>query len=105
MREQIENRIKQLGYEIGCYDTKLDNILTKQALNKILEHMEFDCIDLFLRIRRKLYIITIETVDNEKDISILTDIEYFNRYDNLDDALFNGDITISEYKKYQKLGF
>lgn len=104
MRKIIENKAKQLGYELGCYSSRLDKIITKQALNKILEYMEFDSTDLFLRIRKKLYIVTIETVDNEKDISILSDIEYFNRYDSLDDALSNNDISISEYKKYKKLG-
>lgn len=99
MRKQIENRIKQLGYELGCYSKQLDKILTKKALNQVLSRLEEEYTDVFIRIRRKLYIVSIATVDNEKDISIYSDTEYFSRFGNLEDALDFGDITETEYNK------
>lgn len=99
MRKQIENKVKELGYELGCYSKNLDNILTKKALNQILNRLDEDYTDLFIRIRRKLYVVSIATVDNEKDVVMYSDKEYFGMFGNLDDALDEGIITKAEYNK------
>lgn len=99
MRKQIENKVNKLGYELGCYSKQLDKILTKKALNQVLSRLEEEYTDVFLRIRRKLYIVSIATVDNEKDISLYTDTEYFSRFGNLEECLDFGDITETEYNK------
>lgn len=99
VRIQIENKIKKLGYKVGCYDNSLDNILTKKALEKVLNNLEYDYTDIFLRINKKLYIVSISTVDNEKDVNIYTDIQYFSRFGNFEECLDNGDITKEEYDR------
>lgn len=99
IRKQIENRINQLGYELGCYDTTLDNILTKKALNQVLSRLEEEYTDVFIRIRRKLYIVCISTVDSEKDVVIYPSEQYFSLFGNLEEHLDLGDITQSEYDK------
>lgn len=99
MRKQIENKINSLGYELGCYSKELDNILTKKALNQILSRLDEDYTDIFIRIRRKLYIVSISTVDSEKDVVLYSDREYFGRFGNLEDCLDNRDITKAEYNK------
>lgn len=100
---EIENKIKELGYELGCYSKDLDKILTKKALDRVLSALDEDYTDLYLRIRRKLYIVSIATVDNEKDVNLYTASAYFSRFGNLDDALDYGDITEAEYQSLKKV--
>lgn len=99
MREQIEKRINELGFELGCYSKDLDNVLTKKALGQVLNRLDEDYTDIFIRIRRKLYIISINTVDEEKDVILYSAKEYFGRFGNLEECLDNGDITQEEYNK------
>ena len=49
-----------------------------------------------------MYIVSISTVDNEKDILIYRDIEYFRQFGNLEDALDNYCITEEQYKKIKE---
>lgn len=99
IKEQIESKINELGYQLGCYDTKLDEILTKKALNQVLENLEYDWKDLFLRIRKKLYIVSISTVDLEKDVVIYSDLQYFTMFNNLQQCLDTGDITQADFDR------
>lgn len=103
MKKQIEKRINDLGYKLGCYSKELDNVLTKKALGQVLVGLEEDYTDLFIRIRKKLYIVSIATVDNEKDIMLYTGTQYFARFGNLDDSFDYGDITKTEYKSFKKV--
>ena len=99
MRKQIESKIADLGYKLGCYNDKIDSILTKKALPRVLNGLEEDYTDLFIRIRRKLYVVSISTVDDEKDINIYSARKYFGQFGNLEDALDEGIITESEYNQ------
>lgn len=99
IQSQIENKIKELGYKLGCYNNNLDNILTSKALKEVLNKLEEDYTDIFLRINKKLYIVSISTVDEEKDVILYSAKEYFSRFGNLEDCLDNGDITQEEYNK------
>lgn len=99
MKKQIESKIADLGYKLGCYDDEIDSILTKKTLPQVLTGLEEDYTDLFIRVRRKLYIVSISTVDDEKDVNIYTAKEYFGQFGNLEDALDEGIITESEYNK------
>lgn len=99
MKKQIEQRIKELGFELGCYSKDLDKVLTKKALGQVLNNLEEDYTDLFIRIRRKLYIVSIATVDEEKDVILYNAKEYFGRFGNLEECLDNGDISQDEYNK------
>lgn len=103
MIKEIENKINELGYEVGCYDKELDKVLTKKALGRVLNALDEEYTDLYLRIRRKLYIVSISTVDNEKDVNLYTASQYFSRFGNLDDALDYGDITEAEYNSLKKV--
>lgn len=104
VREQIENKIKELGYEVGCYSKELDTTLTAKALKRVLTALEEEYTDIYLTIRRKLYIVSISTVDNEKDIQLYDGVSYFNQFglDNLEDAFEYGQITEAQYKSIKK---
>lgn len=99
IKKEIINKIEDLGYKLGSYDECISSIITKKALKTILENLEQEYTDLFITIRKKLYVISISTVDNEKDILIYRDIEYFRQFGNLEDALDNLDITQEQYDK------
>lgn len=102
IKEEIVKKINGLGFTIGTYDKDISKIITKKALKTILENLQEEYTDLFLTIRKKLYIVSISTVDNEKDILIYKDIEYFRQFGNLEDALENEDITEEQYNKIKQ---
>ena len=104
IREQIENKVKSLGYEIGCYSKELDTVLTAKALKRVLTALEEEYTDIYLTIRRKLYVVSISTVDNDKDIKLYDGVSYFNQFglDNLEDAFEYGQITEAQYKSIKK---
>lgn len=105
MKELIEQRLKELGYKLGHYDKELDKVLTKKALKQLLNSLNCGSIDVFIRIRRKLYIVNIVDIENEEheiDICLYDNEEYFSIQGNLENALENENITKEEYKKYKK---
>lgn len=102
IQEEILKKINELGFSVGTYDKDISKIITKKALKTILENLQEEYTDLFLNIRRNLYVVSISTVDNEKDILIYKDIEYFRQFGNLEDALENEDITEEQYNKIKQ---
>lgn len=97
-RDKIEQAVTALGYEIGCYNKLMDK-LSKVALKKVLAELEQEYTDIYINIDRKLHIVEIATVDNEKDFTVRSAIEYFSNYGNLEDALDNGYITERQYQQ------
>lgn len=105
-KTKFESELEMRGLKLGCYNSNLDRILTKKAFNQVVDNLEFGYTDLFLRIRRKLYIVSIEPVDGEVDLGIKTGLEYFSQFDNLEEAYNYGEISEDEYKAYaRKLGY
>lgn len=105
-KAKFESELGKIGYSLGCYDKDLDRLLTKKAFNQIVDNLGFGYTDVFVRIRRRLYIVSIEPVDTEIDLSIKTALEYFGQFDNLEDAYNYGEISEDEYKAYAKaLGY
>lgn len=98
VKDSIEEKLEELGLEIGCYCNRLDSLLTtKKLLNKVLDNLEQEHTDVFITVRGNLYVVEISTVDNEKDIALYTGVAYFSKYGNLEDALDNEDITQDQY--------
>ena len=77
-KEVIINKIKSEGYTLGIYDDILDK-LNKQNLKKVLDNIKYVS-DTKVFINRKPYIVEISEVDSEIDFSIITLVEYENRY-------------------------
>ena len=102
IKEEIFKKINDLGFKVGTYDEDISSLVTKKALKTILENLQEEYTDLFITIRKKLYIVSISTVDNEKDILIYKDIEYFRQFGNLEDALENEDITEEQYNRIKQ---
>lgn len=103
-REQIENKVKALGYEIGCYSKKLDTTVPKKELDKILSALEEEYTDILVKIKGVLYKVCIATVDNEKDITMKTAISYYREFgeEHLEDDLLYKDISKIDYNKIKK---
>lgn len=102
IKEEIVKKINGLGFTIGTYDKDISKIITKKALKTILENLQEEYTDLFLNIRRNLYVVSISTVDNEKDIILYNGVEYFRQFGNLDDAFENEDITKEQYQEIKE---
>lgn len=79
VKETLVNKIESLGYELGCYSDGIDK-LPKKELFKVLNALEEDYIDVPVMIRRRSYMIEVCTVDNEKDLVLLSKDEYEDRY-------------------------
>ena len=102
IKEEIVKKINELGFKVGTYDKDISEIITKKALKTILENLQEEYTDVYITIRKKLYIVSISTVNNEKDILIYKDIEYFRQFGNLEDAIENEDITEEQYNRIKK---
>ncbi|MFR5154456.1 MAG: hypothetical protein ACLTF2_08015 [Clostridia bacterium] len=102
IKEEIVKKINELGFKVGTYDKDISEIITKKALKTILENLQEEYTDVYITIRKKLYIVSISTVNNEKDILIYKDIEYFRQFGNLEDAFENEDITEEQYNRIKK---
>lgn len=100
VKDSIEQKLEELGFEIGCYCNRIDSLITtKKLLNKVLDNLDQEHTDVFITVRGNLYVIEISTVDNEKDINLYTGVAYFSKYGNLEDALDNEDITKYQYEE------
>mgnify|MGYP001347454976 CR=1 FL=1 len=93
----FENKLQELGYKKGC--VKGLELINKGNEKKVLGVLEYDTATVYFTYRNNVFIATIDTVDNEKDISVVSAREYFNEYGGLEDAFDSGDITESQYKK------
>ena len=102
IKEEIVKKINELGFKVGTYDKDISEKKKKKALKTILENLQEEYTDVYITIRKKLYIVSISTVNNEKDILIYKDIEYFRQFGNLEDAFENEDITEEQYNRIKK---
>ena len=78
-KEIIEKKVAELGYKIGCWDNNIEK-LSRLNLNKVLRHLEEEYTDVSVDIDMEKYIVEIATVDNEKDLNMLSDKSYESRY-------------------------
>lgn len=100
VKNSIEQKLEELGFEMGCYCNRIDSVITtKKALSKVLDNLDQEHTDVFITVKKNLYVIEISTVDNEKDIDLFTGVAYFRKYGNLEDALDNEDITKDQYEE------
>lgn len=102
VKSKILKKILELGYELGSYDDYLDEILSQKEVDKVLDNLDQEYTDIFLTIKKELYVIEIATIEKEKDIKIFKGLEYFRKYGNLEDALENQDITQLQYNKLKQ---
>lgn len=93
----LENKLQELGYQKGCVNGL--ELINKGNENKVLEVLEYDTTTVHFTYRGNVFVVTIDTVDTEKDINVVSASEYFSEYGGLEDAFDSGDITESQYKK------
>lgn len=105
MIKKIEEKIKELGFVVGCYNDKIDDVLTPGATRKVCELLEEEYTDELMRIRGKLYKVCIATVDNEKDINIYHALDYYRQYgeEHLDNDYEEKMMTLKEYRALKKM--
>lgn len=77
-KQRIIKYISKLEYKLGCYDSDLDK-LNVSNLKKVIDNIKYTT-DTKVFINRKPYIVQIDEVDNEIDLSMLTLSEYKSRY-------------------------
>ncbi|MEG1142364.1 MAG: hypothetical protein RSE41_07985 [Clostridia bacterium] len=77
-KQRIIKYISKLECKLGCYDLDIDK-LNASNLKKVIDNIKYTT-DTKVFINRKPYIVEIDEVDNEIDLSILTLSEYESRY-------------------------
>lgn len=77
-KQRVEKHLSKLEYKLGCYDSDLEK-LNGSNLKKVIDNIEY-ATDTKVFMNRKPYIVQIDEVDNEIDLSILTLSEYESRY-------------------------
>lgn len=100
----LKKEIIKLNYEVGSIDKNI-NTLTQKAIKEVIENLDEEYTDVFVTIRKKLYVIEIATVDmKEKDINVYTGYQYFAKYGNLYEHYENEDITEEQYEYFVEMG-
>lgn len=79
--ERIQKLIKETGvnFSLGSWDKNIEKISQKE-LKKVLDSIYGDSTDVDVYIRKKLYVVEINIIDNEIDFNLLTQEEYISRY-------------------------
>lgn len=82
-KEILQKKINNLegNFALGCYNNDIEK-LSKIELMKVINNIDQEYTDVDVKIKRKDYVIEITTVDQEKDLNILTRGEYIKRYGN-----------------------
>lgn len=74
-RELIENKVKEEGLELGCYNDMI-NKLPKKMVAKIIDSITGDSGDIGVTYRKKKFVIEMMAVDNELDFYMTPLAEY-----------------------------
>lgn len=75
----VETKLNELGYTLGIYHPLMEK-LSKKALKDVLDMVQEEHTDVDVKINRKLYVVEISTVNNEKDFNVLSQVEYIECY-------------------------
>lgn len=78
-KELVEKRVAELGYKIGCWDKDVEN-LSRYSLNKVLRYLDEEYTDVLVDFNKEKYIIEIATVDDEKDLCMISKKDYEKKY-------------------------
>lgn len=78
-KECLIAEIEKQNCVLGCYDELLDKI-TRAQLAKVIDELWQEYTDVKISINRKPYVVEIETIEGEKDFTVLTKEEYVSRY-------------------------
>lgn len=78
-KQKLVERIEKLGCTLGCWNEKME-LLSDYSLRKVMAVLDEESTDVKVSINRRVHVVEISTVDNEKDFNVLTKAEYINRY-------------------------
>lgn len=71
-KQYLQTELAKHGWELGCYISQAEK-LGKRALNRIIEAwLMNEATEIVTSIKGAKYVIMLDTVDNEKDINIMT---------------------------------
>lgn len=71
-KQYLQTELSKLGWQLGCYTNQAEK-LGKRSLNRILEAWVMnEATEIVVTIKGQKYVCMLDTVDNEKDITMLT---------------------------------
>ena len=74
-RDYIESKIAPLT--LGCYDTCIEKLSTKQ-IDRVLDELDYG--DIVVYLNRKKHVVEKAVVDNELDLNLITAWGYESKY-------------------------
>ena len=77
-KQRIEQVAERLNLTMGCWSPQLDT-LSETAIRNIVANIEFEA-DTLVHINRRKYIVEIDIVETELDLSVITLADYEDRY-------------------------
>ena len=77
--KRFEKAIQDLGFTLGSYNDILNDASTRTVNKIVKEYLWQEYTDVKITIKGEKYMLEICTVDNEKDLNILT-LEEYKRY-------------------------
>lgn len=78
-KDIIEKKVTELGCKIGCWNNDIEK-LSRLNLNKVLRGLEEEYTDVLVDVDKEKYIVEIATVDDEKDLNMISKKAYENQY-------------------------
>jgi len=77
--KRFEKAIEDLGFTLGSYNDILNDASTRTVNKIISDYLWQEYTDAKITIKGKKYMLEVCTVDNEKDLNVLT-MEEYKRY-------------------------
>ena len=78
-KDQVNNKVKKLGYQLGNYNKDIDK-LSKKDINNIINNIEYAPTD--IKVKNNNYIVEVEKWGNEIDLYLISKNEYIQKYGN-----------------------
>ena len=78
-KKRFKLAIEELGCTQGCYDKDLEKLPYTEVV-KVMDELDQEYTDVKVHIGKDLYIVEIATVDGQKDLNLLSALEYSTRY-------------------------
>ena len=100
-KEGLDSKIRSIGYSLGCYDDSI-NALLQESIEQIIDALTGDDTSIFFEENSTLKVVEVMYVNQEVDLYLYDAVSYFEKYENLEEALDVGTINDEQYREIKE---
>ena len=100
-KEGLDSKIRSIGYSLGCYDDSI-NALLQESIGQIIDALTGDDTSIFFEENSTLKVVEVMYVNQEVDLYLYDAVSYFEKYENLEEALDVGTINDEQYREIKE---